>query len=75
MANGQDPDPVLTRDELADFQRRLSLLSDAGVQQEYQRCWHDAHYDGRRVPAAATIQQLVASWRVLRMFRKRAPDK
>ena len=71
MVAGPDPDPVLTRDELAAFQRQLTMLSDDGVHREHERCWRDAHYDGNRVPVAATIQQLVASWRVLRRFRKR----
>jgi hypothetical protein len=70
MAASPDANTVLTRDQLAEFQRKLSLLSDAGVEQEYQRCWQDARYDGKRLPAAATIQQLVGSWRVLRRFQK-----
>jgi hypothetical protein len=70
MAASPDANTVLTRDQLAEFQRKLSLLSDSGVAAEYKRCWEGARYDGTSVPAAATIQQLVASWRVLRRFQK-----
>jgi hypothetical protein len=59
-------EPILGRGDLADFQRQLSLLSNAGLEHESQRCWQDVPYDGKRVPPAASIQQLVACWRTLR---------
>ena len=60
---------ILSRDDLAEYQRQLSLLSDSGIEQEYQRSWEGSRYDGRRV--AAVVQQLVAAWRALRRIRKR----
>jgi hypothetical protein len=68
-------EPILSRDDLADFQRQLSLLSNAGVEHEYQRCWQDARYDGKRVPAAAVMQQLIGCWRMLRRMHNHAPPR
>jgi hypothetical protein len=48
--------PVLSREDLAEYERRLSLLSDAGVEQEYQLCWEESRHDGKRTPPAAAVQ-------------------
>jgi hypothetical protein len=66
-----EEDPILSSDDLAEYQRQLSLLSDAGVEQEYQRSWQASQFDGKRAPPAAAVQQMVAAWRVLRPIHKR----
>jgi len=58
----------MSREELLEFSRRLSMLSTDGVEGVYRTAYADCRYDGNRVPPAA-VQQLVAAWRVLRRFR------
>jgi hypothetical protein len=60
----------MTREELAEFTRRLSMLSTPGVEGVYQTTYKDCRYDGKRLPPAAAIQQLVSAWKVLRQIRK-----
>src|SRR5215469_8376230 len=43
-------EPLLSRSDLDEYQRQLSLLSDAGVEKEYQRCWEGSRFDGKHVP-------------------------
>lgn len=64
-------EPVMSRDELAEFSRRLSMLSTDGVEGVYRTAHADCKYDGKRLPPAAAVQQLVAAWRGLRRFRRR----
>jgi hypothetical protein len=69
VANRPASEEIMTRDELTEFTRRLSLLSTDGVEGVYQTAYKDCRYDGKRIPSAAAIQQLVAAWRVLRKLR------
>lgn len=59
----------MTREELAEFTRRLSMLSADGVEGVYRTAHQDCRLEGQRVPPAAALQQLVAAWRVLRRFQ------
>jgi len=68
MPRRPDPDPILSRQELAEYARRLSMLSLPGVEGVYQTAHNDCRLDGKRLPPAAAIQQLVAAWKVLRRF-------
>ena len=43
----------------------------AGVEREYQRCWEGSRFDGKHLPPAAVVQQLVAAWRTLRWIYRR----
>ena len=56
----------MSREELAEFTRRLSMLSADGVEGIYRTAHNDCRLDDKRVPPAAAVQQLVAAWRVLR---------
>lgn len=47
------------------------MLSDSGVEGIYQSAYQECRYDGRELPQASAIQQLVATWRVLRKFKSR----
>ncbi|HKE20827.1 MAG TPA: hypothetical protein VKB88_00465 [Bryobacteraceae bacterium] len=48
----------MTRDDLTDFTRRLSMLSADGVERVYETTYKDCRYDGPNVPPATAIQQL-----------------
>jgi hypothetical protein len=54
-----EDEPILSRSDLEHYERQLSLLSDAGVEKEYQRCWEGSRFDGKQVPPAAVVQGLV----------------
>jgi hypothetical protein len=66
----QDFELVLTREQVADLKRQL-LLSPSAVEDAYVEAHRRCCYDGKTIPAAATIQQLVTAWRVLRGFQKK----
>jgi hypothetical protein len=65
-----DPEPILSREELAEYAHRLSLLSVSGVEGVYQTAHRECAYVGKVLPPAAAVQQLVASWKVLRRIQK-----
>jgi hypothetical protein len=69
VASRPDSQPVLTRQQLEEFARRLSMLSVPGVEGVYQTAHNDCRFDGKRLPPAAAVQQLVAAWNVLRRIR------
>ena len=69
------PEPVLSREDLEEFTRSLQRLSTDGVERIYETTYQDCKYDGKHVPPAAAIQQLIAAWRVLRRFRRSATLK
>jgi hypothetical protein len=56
--------------KLAEYSRRLSLLSVSGVEKIYQDAHRDCAYTGKVLPPAASIQQLVASWKILRKVHR-----
>ena len=62
--------PFLNREQLSEFTRRLQMFSMDGVEKIYQTAYADCHYDGKRLPLAATVQQLVATWKVLRRMHR-----
>ena len=70
MARRPESESVMSKEQLADFMRRLSMLSDSSVAATYQSAYQECHYDGRELPQPAAVQQLVAAWRVLRKFRR-----
>jgi hypothetical protein len=70
MARRPDADPILSRDELTEFARRLSMLSADGVEGVYQTAHNDCRFDRKRLPPAAAVQQLVAAWKVLRRMQR-----
>ena len=62
------PDEVLVRKDLADLQRRLSMMSQTAVQDFYH-----AHMVCRigpgHFPSARAIQELVQAWKQMRKWR------
>jgi len=65
-----EPESILSREELADYSRRLSMLSVPGVEKIYQDAHRDCAYTGKVLPPAAAVQQLVCAWRVLRRIHR-----
>jgi hypothetical protein len=45
------------------------VLSVDSVEGVYRTAHREAAYDGKRIPPAAAVQQLVAAWKVLRRIR------
>ena len=64
-------EPPLTKDELRDLKRNLSLLSQYSVEQAYRDAHKAATMDRDRLPSPKVIQQLVAAWKQLWLWRKR----
>jgi hypothetical protein len=46
------------------------MLSAHGVEGVYNTAYEGCRFDGKRVPPAAAIQQLVSAWKELRRIRK-----
>jgi len=70
MARRPEPDIPLTRQELADLQKKFGAMSESALQSFY----HQAHRRCQFVyqpPTASSIQELVAIWKYLRP-RKRS---
>jgi hypothetical protein len=70
MARRPESHPILSRDELAEFSRRLAMLSVDGVEGVYRTAHRDSAYDGKKTPPAAAVQQLVAAWKILRRMHR-----
>jgi hypothetical protein len=70
MGHRPETEPILSREDLIQFQRHLSMLSVPGVEGVYQTAHEDCRYDGKKLPPAAAIQQLVAAWKVLRRMHR-----
>ena len=70
MARRPETDPILSRDELTEFSRRLAMLSVDGVEGVYRTAHRDSVYDDKKLPPAAAVQQLVAAWKVLRRMHR-----
>lgn len=63
------PDDVLSRAELDELHRNLSLLSPSSVIDFYRRAHTDCALE--RKPGAKAIQQLVTAWKILRRWKWR----
>jgi hypothetical protein len=70
MANRPETEPILSREDLEELRRHLAKLSVPGVEGVYNTAYKDCRFDGKRLPPAAAIQQLVAAWKVLRRMYK-----
>jgi hypothetical protein len=69
MARRPESETILSREELAEFTRKLQMLSDDGVERMYETTYRECAFKERILPPAAAMQQLVAAWKVLRKFR------
>jgi hypothetical protein len=66
-------DKPLSKDQLAELERRLALLSPYDVAQTYRRAHQHCCMQGELVPRAEAVQEMVAAWRVLRRWKRRGP--
>jgi hypothetical protein len=62
----------MSNEQLSEFERKLTMLRDSGVEGIYQSAHEQCRYDGRHLPQPSAVQQLVAAWRVLRKFGRAA---
>jgi hypothetical protein len=77
MARRPDPaefDRPLTEAELKERARRLSMLSPHNVADAYRQAYEACRMEGDRLPRASAVQDLVATWKVLRKWRIRGPE-
>ncbi len=67
----RNQEEVLSRDDLKELARNLSLLSEPAVRDFYQSAHREcAIINGRTFPSARAVQQLVQAWKVLRNWRR-----
>ena len=62
------PNDALTRDELKQLERNLSLLSPYMVKEKYRRAADRCRF--LDLPTPRVVQELVTTWRVLWRWRK-----
>ena len=62
-------DEILTRKELADLQRRLSMMSVTAVQDFYRSAHLVCRIGPGHFPSARAIQELVQAWKQMRKWR------
>ena len=65
----QPPDEALSRKDLAELQRRLSMMSTTAVQDFYQSAHMVCRIDHGHFPSARAIQELVQAWKQMRKWR------
>jgi hypothetical protein len=60
----------MNREQLTELMGQLSMLSVPSLEGVYRKAHAECRYDGENVPSAASIQELVAAWKVLRKMYK-----
>jgi hypothetical protein len=78
MARRPDPaefDRPLNRAELAERQRRLSMLSPHHVAEAYRQAHEACRMDGDGLPRASAVQELVTAWILLWGWRRKGPPE
>ena len=76
MARRPDPaefDRPLSRAELAERQRRLSMLSPHHVADAYRQAHEACRMEGDRLPSASAVQEMVTAWKLLWVWRRKGP--
>ena len=63
------PGVVLSRKDLVDLQRRLSMMSQTAVQDFYQSAYFVCGIGPGHFPSARAIQELVQAWKQMRKWR------
>jgi hypothetical protein len=58
--------PVLSRGELAEIQRKLSMMSVTGIQDFYRAAYYRCRLENEGLPPARAIQELVEAWKAMR---------
>jgi hypothetical protein len=63
------PDEVLSRTDLTELQRRLSMMSVTAVQDFYRSTYFVCRIGPGHFPSARAIQELVQAWKQMRKWR------
>ena len=63
------PDDVLSRKDLAELQRRLSMMNVTAVQDFYRSAHFVCRIGPGHFPSARAIQELVQAWKQMRRWR------
>jgi hypothetical protein len=66
----KDADEMLTDAQLAELQRRLSMLHPSSVEQVYRDAYERCAPVAGRIPKATVIQELVTAWKQLRKWAR-----
>jgi hypothetical protein len=61
----------MTREQLKELKRSLSMLSPHSVRDNYQKLLEQCRSRAGAPPAPRVMQELVTLWRVLRNWRRR----
>ena len=62
---------IWTSEDLKEIMHNLSLLSEHGVREFYQRAYREcAIINSHTFPPARAVQELVQAWKQLRKWRK-----
>ncbi len=74
MARRPDPgnkEQIWTREDLNEIMHNLSLLSEHGVREFYDRAYRECRIiNSHTFPPARAVQELVQAWKQLRKWRK-----
>jgi hypothetical protein len=69
--NNNNNDGVRSREELKEITRSLSLFTESGVRDFYERAYREcAIVNSRTFPPARAIHELVQAWKQLRKWRR-----
>jgi hypothetical protein len=63
------PDEVLSRKDLAELRRRLSMMSQTAVQDFYRSAHLVCRLGPAHFPSARSIQEMVQAWKQMRKWR------
>jgi hypothetical protein len=62
---------IWTREDLKEITHNLSLLSEHGVREFYERAYRECRIiNGQTFPPARAVQELVQAWKQLRKWRR-----
>ena len=62
------PGEILSRNDLVELQRRLSMMSQMAVQDFYQRAYMVCRIGPGHFPSPRAIQELVQAWKQMRKW-------
>ncbi len=65
----QPAEEVLSRKDLAELQRRLSMMSQTAVEDFYRSALMVCRIGSGHFPSARAIQELVQAWKQMRKWR------
>jgi hypothetical protein len=65
------PANVMTREQLKELKRSLSMLSPHNVRDNYQKLLEQCRLRGENPPSPRIMQELVTLWKVLWNWRRR----